>query len=128
MEVGKVVGMNEERRTRPRKLGVDPIPCPECREPVWPHWKQEALVFLCDRGHESGNSELVAPRDDSFSSYLGLVLREWETGLRTLRMTAADAYRCGHHQVADLFHRHAGNIQARVQALREALVGVNGRR
>ena len=120
--------MNEERRTRPRRVGVDAIPCPDCGEPVWPHWKGEALVFLCERGHESGNADLVATREDSFASYLGVVLREWETGLRTLRTTAADAQRCGYPQVAALFHRHAANIQARVRALREALVGVNDRR
>ena len=122
------MGTNEERRARPRRWGVDAIPCPACGEPVWPHWKEDALVFLCESGHESGNTDLVAPREDSFASYLGLVLREWEIGLRTLRSTAADAHRCGHHQVADLFHRHASNIQVRVRALREALVGVNDRR
>lgn len=120
--------MNEERRTRPRVVGVDAIPCPDCREPVWPHWKEDLLVFLCESGHESGKMDLVPPQADSFASYLGVVLREWEAGLRTLRMTAADAHRCGHHQVAALFHRHAANIQVRVRALREALVGANSRR
>ena len=120
--------MNEDRRTRPRGVGVDAIPCPLCQEPVWPHWNGEMLAFLCGQGHESSRTELVPPQEDSFASHLGIVLREWEIGLRTLRTTAEDAHRCGHHTVAALFHRHAANVQARVHLLREALVGVNDRR
>lgn len=116
-----------ERRTRPRQAGVDAVPCPDCGEAVWPHWKGHALVFLCERGHDIAKTELTAPRNDSFASYLGVVLREWESGMLTLRTTAAEAHRRGHHQVAALFLRYASKIQARVRALREALVGVNRR-
>jgi hypothetical protein len=111
--------LNEGRVTDTRLY--EGMACPLCGRSLLPIPAGDSVSFHCKSGHELPLRDLFKAQTHSLRRGLEMLVADWDKQFRTLSATALDARRNGYLDVADIFHRQANVVAARIAALRACL-------
>ena len=112
----------EEVEARRRESEIlDSLVCPKCGRTLLLISGGCAISFYCKSGHDWPLPDLLAIPSPPLKHGLRAILQEWERQVEIFRYTASQALLGGHADVSEMFRREAGNLDGRIQILREAL-------
>jgi two-component system chemotaxis response regulator CheB len=105
-----------------RAGGAAGISCPECGGALWYVDERGASRFRCRIGHAYSEESLAEIQGRSLEVALWTALRALEERAALIRRMAGRARHSGHPMTADQFGRHAAELDAQANTIREHIV------
>lgn len=96
------------------------LPCPLCGRSLIPVPTGSSVTFHCKSGHELALVDLLTAQSVALKGGLEALLGDWRRQHQALIAIIEDARKNGFIDVAEIFHRHAENIESRITVMRNA--------
>lgn len=96
------------------------LPCPLCGRSLFPAPGDSIFTFHCRSGHAFSLDELLGAQSAIVQGGLESLVADWERLYHRLMDTVEDARKNSHHDVAEIFSRHAKTLETRIRTVRDA--------
>jgi hypothetical protein len=80
----------------------------------------ESVTFYCDNAHETTLDQFLALYAETGNASMQALMNAWRTSAAALESLSKEAQSNGHHKAVEVFQKHIGNLEARIELLRTA--------